>query len=231
MDPSIITSSETKQETYPGFSDKELIWWEINILWSLKQYENPNRLLNILDIVAALVAFKHSAHKYSEKILLKWLKSYLGSKFEISPTLFSEAPKLMPMLSSRQLHLLNIIIRRVVLKEFMTENVSVKESVLEEGLSDDKKEQMKLWKDLLSSCENELRLRLVSISFSGILSLPSNSSEEFGCSPETPNGSPQMEQWFLQNVKDCSKFLAAESRKVKKRYPFLHNFMLLLNSC
>lgn len=223
MDPSIITSSETKHITYPGFSEKELIWWEMNILWSLNQYENPNRLLNILDTVAALVAFKHSAHKYAEQILLKWLKSCLGSKFEISSTLSSEASKLLPVLSSRQLHLMNIISRRVVLKEFMTENMSGKEHVLEEGLSDDKKEHIKFWKDLLSSCENELLLRLVSISFSAILSLPSISSEEFsrvgGWSPETHDGLPQMVQWVLQNVKDRPKFLATEIRKIKKRYP------------
>lgn len=216
MDPSVITSSEIKNETFPGFPKKELIWWEMNILWCLNQYENPNRLLNIMDIVAALRAFKQSAPKYVEHILLKWLASCLGSKFEISRKLLSEASKLLPMLSSRRLHLINVISRQVVLKEYITENVSCKEHVLE-GLSGDKKEHINLWMDLLFICENELLLRLVSISSSAILSPPFNSSEEL--SRVGGDGLPQMEQWVLQNVKDDdSKFLAAEIREVKKRY-------------
>ncbi|XP_057786174.1 uncharacterized protein LOC131003653 [Salvia miltiorrhiza] len=216
LDPSVITSSEMKKETFPGFPEKELIWWEKNILWCLNQYENLNRLLNILDIVAALRAFKLSSPKYVEHILLKWLASCLGSEFEISCKLLSEALKLLPMLSSRQLHLINIISRQVMLKEFITESMSGKEHVLGlEGLSGDKKEHINLWMDLLLSCENELLLRLVSISTSSILRPPSNSSEEF--SGVGVDGLPQMEQWVSQNVKDDYKFLAAEIREVKKR--------------
>ncbi|XP_041994434.1 uncharacterized protein LOC121744835 [Salvia splendens] len=205
LDPSVVTSSEIAKETFPGFPEKELTWWEMNILGRLNKYENPNRLLNIFDIVAALRAFKQSAPKYVEHILLKCLASCLGSKCEISRKLLSEAPKLLTMHSSRQLHLINIISREVVLKEFMTENVSGKEHVLE-GLSGDKKEEINLWMDLLLSCEKELLLRLVSISIS---------AEEF--SGVGGDGLPQMKQWLLQNVKDEYKFLAAEIREVKKR--------------
>ncbi|KAH6823497.1 hypothetical protein C2S53_019493 [Perilla frutescens var. hirtella] len=220
LDLSSITSSEMKDETFPGFPREELIWWEMNILWSLNQYENPNRLLNILDIVAALLAFKQSAPKYVEHILLKWLASCLGSKSENFPTLLSEAFKFLPKLSSRQLHLINIVSRRVVLKGFITENARGKKLVLE-GLSDDKKEHINLWMELLLSCENELLERLVGISFFSVLSLPSNSSEVFSKVGDwSPDGLPQMEQWVLQNeknVKKHSKFLAAEIRKVEKR--------------
>lgn len=206
MDPSVITSSEIAKETFPGFPEKELTWWEMNILGCLNKYENPNKLLNIFDIVAALRAFKQSEPKYVEHILLKWLASCLGSNCEISCKLLSEAPKLLPMHSSRQLHLINIISREVVLKEFMTENMSGKEHVLE-GLSGDKKEERNLWMDLLLSCEKELLLRLVSISIS---------AEEF--SGVGGDGLPQMKQWLLQNVKDDYKFLAAEIKEVKRRY-------------
>ncbi|KAH6781083.1 hypothetical protein C2S52_012320 [Perilla frutescens var. hirtella] len=194
LDLSSITSSEMKDETFPGFPREELIWWEMNILWSLNQYENPNRLLNILDIVAALLAFKQSAPKYVEHILLKWLASCLGSKSENFPTLLSEAFKFLPKLSSRQLHLINLVSRRVVLKGFITENARGKKLVLE-GLSDDKKEHINF--------------------------LPSNSSDVFSKVGDwSPDGLPQMEQWVLQNeknVKKHSKFLAAEIRKVEKR--------------
>ncbi|XP_042035568.1 uncharacterized protein LOC121781931 isoform X1 [Salvia splendens] len=205
LDPFVITFSEIAKETFPGFPEKELTWWEMNILGRLNKYENPNRLLNIFDIVAALRAFKQSAPKYVEHILLKWLASCLGSKCEISHKLLSEAPKLRTMHSSRQLHRINIISREVVLKEFMTENVSGKEHVLE-GSSCDKKEEINLWMDFLLSCEKELLLRLVSISIS---------SEEF--SGVGGDGLPQMKQWLLQNVKDEYIFLAAEIREVKKR--------------
>ncbi|XP_042035597.1 uncharacterized protein LOC121781951 [Salvia splendens] len=175
LDPFVITSTEIAKEKFPGFPEKVLTWWEMNMLGYLNKYENPNRLLNIFDIVAALRAFKQSAPKYVEHILLKWLASCLGFKSEISRELLSE--ELLPTLSSRQLHLINIISRQVVLKEFITENVSGKEHVLE-GLSGDKKEEINFWMDLLLSCEKELLLRLVSISISAITP-PSNSAEEF----------------------------------------------------
>lgn len=219
MDLSSITSSEINNATFPEFPEKELILWEMNLLWCLNQYENPSKLLNILDIVAALLAFKQSAPKYVEHILLKWLASCFGSNIEISPS-SSEVFKLLPNLSSRQLHLINIISRRVVLKEHIVENMSGKEHILE-GLSDDKKEHINLWVELLFSCENELLKRLVSISFFASSSPPSNLSEEISkVGGWSPDGLPQMEQWVLQNeknVKDHSKFLAAEIRNIKKR--------------
>lgn len=219
LDLSSITSSEINNATFPEFPEKELILWEMNLLWCLNQYENPSKLLSILDIVAALLAFKQSAPKYVEHILLKWLASCFGSNIEISSS-SSEVFKFLPNLSSRQLHLINIISRRVVLKEYIVENMNGKEHILE-GLSDDKKEHITLWVELLFSCENELLKRLVSISFSASSSLPSNSSEEISkVGGWSPDGLPQMEQWVLQNeknVKDRSKFLAAEIRNIKKR--------------
>lgn len=219
MDLSSITSSEINNATFPEFPEKELILWEMNLLWCLNQYENPSKLLNILDIVAALLAFKQSAPKYVEHILLEWLASCFGSNIEISSS-SSEVFKFLPNLSSRQLHLINIISRRVVLKEYIVENMNGKEHILE-GISDDKKEHITLWVELLFNCENELLKRLVSISFSASSSLPSNSSEEISkVGGWSPDGLPQMEQWVLQNeknVKDRSKFLAAEIRNIKKR--------------
>ncbi|KAI3457941.1 hypothetical protein Pfo_014604 [Paulownia fortunei] len=218
LDLSSTTCQDVNNESFPGFPEKDLIWWESNILWSLNQYENISRLLNIWDIVAALLAFKQSAPEFVDHVLLKWLTSYLRLQFGISATLLSEAFKFLPKLSSRQLHLINIISRHVVLKECKADNMSGKQQEIE-GLSVTK-EQVNLWMELLLSSESELLERLVGFSFSAMLSLLSNSSMEFfkvGC--WSPDGLPQMEQWVShngKNVKHHTKFLAAEVGKVEK---------------
>ncbi|XP_073037310.1 uncharacterized protein [Primulina eburnea] len=76
--------------SFPGFPEVELIWWEKNILWSLILCGSFSGLLNILDIVAALVSFKQSIPNYVEHILQKWLTSYYGSNFGIY--LLSDVP-------------------------------------------------------------------------------------------------------------------------------------------
>lgn len=213
------TTQDINNKLFPGFPEKELLWWETNILWSLNQYENINRLLIIWDIVTALQAFNQSAPEYVEHILLKWLKSYLRSQCSISITVLSETLKFVPKLSSRQLHLINIISRRVVLKECKADNMS-SEQQGSGGLSPGK-EQLNLWMKLLLSSENELLERLVGITFCVILNLLSDSSRDvLKVGSWTPDGFPQMEQWVShngKNVKDHSKFLAAEVGKVEKR--------------
>ncbi|KAL8551076.1 hypothetical protein ACS0TY_000236 [Phlomoides rotata] len=215
LDVSSITCSEKTNVAFPEFPEKELIWWEMNIIWSLNQYENTSRLLNIWDVVAALLAFKQSAPEHVEHILLKWLTSSLGSQSVISPKLL-EAFEYLPKLSSRQLHLINIICRRVMLK---ADDVSGKQHKLE-GLNGSDP-WVNLWLELLLRSENEILERLVGFNFSAILNLLSDSSMDFyrvGC--WTPEGLPQMEQWVSQNGKNLkahSKFLAEEVGKVDKR--------------
>ncbi|XP_073016539.1 uncharacterized protein [Primulina eburnea] len=102
--------------SFPGFPEVELILWEKNILWSLSLCGSFSGLLNIWDIVAALVSFKQSIPNYVEHILQKWLTSYFVSNFGICTTFLSTAFKILPTLSTRKLHLINVIIRYVVLK-------------------------------------------------------------------------------------------------------------------
>lgn len=185
----------------------------MNILWSLNQYENPSRLLSIWDVVAALLALKQCSPEYVEHILLKWLTSSLRSQSVISSKLL-EAFEYLPKLSSRQLHLINIISRRVMLK---ADDVTGKQHKLE-GLNGSNG-QVNLWMELLLRSENEILERLVSFSFSAVLNLLSDSSmDSIGC--WSPEGLRQMEQWVSQNeknVKAHSKFLAEEIGKVDKR--------------
>ncbi|GFP88756.1 hypothetical protein PHJA_001019300 [Phtheirospermum japonicum] len=221
LDLSSATCQDIDAESFLGFPEKELFWWETNILWSLNQYANLNRFLNIWDIVAALLAFKQSAPGYLDHILLKWMKSYLSSQFGIPVTVLTELIKFVPKLSSRQLHLVNIISRHVVLKEYKEDNVNGKQQELE-GLGVTKDDDhVNVWIELLLSTERELLERLIGFCFSAVLSLLSDPSMGFfkdGC--WSPYGLPQMEQWVsrnVKNVKDCTKFLAAEVGKVEKR--------------
>ncbi|KAL6509220.1 hypothetical protein OROGR_022530 [Orobanche gracilis] len=218
LDLSSAPFQEIDNKYFPGFPEE--IWWEINILWSLNQYVNLNKIVNIWDIVAALLAFKHSASGFVDNILLKWLTSYLRSHFGVSITVLPELIDFMHKLSSRQLHLINIISRHVMLKVYKEDNTSSKAQDLE-GLGVTKDNQVNVWTELLLSSERELLERIVAFCFSAVLSLLSNSLMEFsksGC--WSPAGLAQMEQWVSQNVetvKDHTKFLAAEVGKVEKR--------------
>ncbi|XP_073016779.1 uncharacterized protein [Primulina eburnea] len=152
--------------SFPGFPEVELICG----------------LLNIWDIVAALVSFKQSIQNYVEHILQKWLTSYFGSNFGVCTTFLSTAFKILPTLSTRKLHLINVIIRHVVLK-----NDEVSESRKHQDLerfSSAIEEQTNVWKELQLCCENELRKRLVGLYFSAILDLLSDVPTNFcdvGC--------------------------------------------------
>ncbi|CAA0813062.1 Transducin/WD40 repeat-like superfamily protein, partial [Striga hermonthica] len=211
---------DTENKPFPGIQEKELVWWERNLLWSLDQYADFNRFLTIWDIMTALLAFKQSSSGHTECILLKWLTSHLKSQFGNSVAALPELIKCLPKVSSRHLHLINIISRRVVLKGYKADNTSGKQQELENfGVTKDG--QANKWMEFLSSCESELLERLVRFCFSTMLSWQSNSSVEFyrvGC--WSPDGLAQMEQWVSKsgkNLKDHTKFLAAEVGKVEKR--------------
>ncbi|XP_073016965.1 uncharacterized protein [Primulina eburnea] len=205
--------------SFPGFPEVELIWWEKNILWSLSLCGSFSGLLNIWDIVAALVSFKQSIPNYVEHILQKWLTSYFGSNFGICTTFLSTTFKILPTISTRKLHLINVIIRHVVLK-----NDEVRESRKRQYLerfSSAIEEQTNVWKELQLCCENELRRRLVGLYFSAILDLFSDVPTNFcdvGC--WRPDEWPQMEHYISLHekiVEDDLKFLAAKVGKIKKR--------------
>ncbi|CAK9141586.1 unnamed protein product [Ilex paraguariensis] len=204
-------------ESLPGFPAMELVYWEHNILCSLNQYEHPDKPLVIWDIISALLAFKQHAPKYVERILLKWLVSYAGSQFGLSSTILSHASTSLSIITSRQLQLLNIIIRRVILPELKADKIC---STQEEELNGFGVEQLDLWVALLLSSEKELRERLVGLSFSAVLNLMSTSFKNF-CKPGrwSPVGIAQMEQWAAltrDQVKDHIKQLASEVGKLAK---------------
>ncbi|KAG6714350.1 hypothetical protein I3842_05G198700 [Carya illinoinensis] len=200
---------------FPCFPDKELACWESNIIWSLKKYEHLDEPLVVWDIVASLLAFKQTASKFVEHILLKWLSySYTGSEVGLP------AKKLLPCISaslskinSRQLHLLNIICRRVMLLELKADQINRKLENLR-GLSSAEGRQLTVWMELLFSSERELRERLLGFSFSASTSRMSHRATTASRPGYWyPIGLAQMERWVALNHdhgRDQLKALASE---------------------
>ncbi|KAL3524457.1 hypothetical protein ACH5RR_017291 [Cinchona calisaya] len=203
-------------EAFPA-PERELISWENNILWSFNQYEHANKPLVMWDVVAALLAFRQSIPNYVEHILLKWTRSFLGSHFDVSPAISSEISKFLSNLTSRQLHILNIISRRVFRKQLKADQTNSKQDF--EGL-DGAEKQQNFWLKLVCESEKELRGRLLYFSFSAILRIVSKSATEFReVRHWTPVGLRQMMQWVASNpddLKDHVKLLAEEVGKIEK---------------
>ncbi|XWS50267.1 hypothetical protein CRYUN_Cryun12cG0073700 [Craigia yunnanensis] len=211
-------------EAFPGFSEKELVYWESNILWSLKQYGYWDKPLVVWDIIAALLAFKRSAPHYVDHVLVKWLsKSFVDLHVEHSiEKVLPHVRKSFSEAASRQLHLLNIICRRIILSELKADEIN--SNLLNFGGLDEanfaQDKQLNLWMELLSSSERELRERLVGFSFSAYKSLASNPAS---CSSEPrywyPFGVAQMEQWIAHNNHHACeqlKVLASEIKTCKR---------------
>ncbi|XP_075647937.1 uncharacterized protein LOC142618798 isoform X2 [Castanea sativa] len=210
---------------FPAFPEKELAYWESNILWSLKQYEHLDKPLVVWDIIAALLAFKQTKSKFVEHVLLKWLlSSYIGYNMDLS------AEKILPLVSirlskinSRKLHLLNIICRRVMLSELKADQVNSKVQNLEVSHGAEE-EQVTMWTELLRSCERELRERLVGFGFSAFLSLKSHSTITASRPGYWyPVGLAQLEHWVALNherVQDQLKVFSSEVGRHEKRLEY-----------
>ncbi|XP_057951304.1 uncharacterized protein LOC131146048 isoform X2 [Malania oleifera] len=203
---------------FPGFSEKELAYWEHNVLWSLKRFQNVDRPLVVWDIMAALMAFKQCVPKYVEHILFKWLSaSYVGSHLCLSTEeILSHTFRLLSKITSRQLHLLSVICRRVMLSAIKedTNNRRQQNLVGIYGVEE-------LGRKLLLGCETELRERLVGFSISSALYHASCSASNISRAGYWhPVGLAQMEQWVALNrphVQDKLQFLASEVGKLVGR--------------
>ncbi|KAJ8760793.1 hypothetical protein K2173_021831 [Erythroxylum novogranatense] len=196
------TSLDCSKEAFLGFQANELLHWESNILWSLKKFENPEKPLVIWDVMAALSAVRHLIPIYIDHILCKWLLvTFIGSKVNLSlDEVLLHIPQTFSLVTSRQLHLLNIICRRVILSELKPEEINCQVNL--EPVSAES-ERFRLWMKLLFSSEHELRERLVGLSFSAfknLISHPAKTSTKSGC--WSPVGIAQMEQWVARNHAD-----------------------------
>lgn len=216
-------------ENCPDISKKEFVHWESSMLWSLYQFKNLNKPLVIWDVVAALLAFKQSIPEYVDHILLKWLStSYFQCNDELSAmNILSHVSRNVSMYSTRQLHLLNIICRRVVLSELMQDQVNNDLQDLD-GLDNAGDEKDILWKELLLSSEREIRQRLICLSFIARAKLPSLSTTEDRPGFWHPIGLVQMEQWVRYNhehLQESVKVIASGAGKKDWRYHFFFDLI------
>ncbi|KAM5569686.1 hypothetical protein ABKV19_016944 [Rosa sericea] len=208
-------------EAIPGSSEKELVDWETNIIWSLKQFETQDKPLVVWDIATALLAFRRSKPEYVDRIVIKWLTvSSLGSELNSSAeNVLLYASRNFSKVTSRQLHLLNIICRRVILSEMKADETNNKLLNME-GVDGAEEEQLTLWINLLLNSERELRERLVGFTFSSFKSRMLVSATNSQSRDWFPVGLTQMEQWVELNqdhVQDQLRVLAAEVRKHEQR--------------
>ncbi|KAF7816631.1 transducin/WD40 repeat protein [Senna tora] len=224
MDVLSTNPFQLESEEYPCFPNKELTFWESNIICSLMQFYCPDKPLVLWDIIAALLAFKEHESIYLEHILIKWLStSFLGSHMDLpDEKVLSHIPSNLSDIPSRLLHLLNIICRRVMLAEMDADQINIlNNQVLNTGgpcLSEEK--QITKWVEILLSSERELRERLVSFSFSAFLTNTSY-PEETPSRPGHwyPSGIAQMKQWVEldgDHTRDQLKMLASVVKDDKR---------------
>ncbi|KAL1203280.1 hypothetical protein V5N11_031874 [Cardamine amara subsp. amara] len=206
--------TETITEAILGFSKNEFAYWESNFLWSLKEFKDLNKPLVLWDMIAAMLAFKQSMPEFVELVVTKWLSvSYLG--FHADIPMEDLVPKIFECFSavpSRLLHILNVISRRVMLSELKTEEINRKL----QGQRTNNEEEIDLWLKLLEDSEQELRERLIGLSFSAYLIAESSLGS---VSPSTwnwrPAGLAQLQQWVEINHNIVHSQLETLSAEVK----------------
>ncbi|XP_021763181.1 uncharacterized protein LOC110727897 [Chenopodium quinoa] len=196
---------ELDVEGIPGFSKEELGYWGSKLLWSLKQYECHTKHLVIWDIVAALSAFKPFATRFIKHIILRWLELIFEDYLDPSINdILLEVPEYMLNISSRQLHLLNILCRCVIpLIDFEAVKVCAKPANLADIYG-----EKQLWMDIMFNSEKELRERLVGLSLSTVYGNISDQTLKAETELWNPVGITQMVKWVTQNRDRVSRQLS-----------------------
>lgn len=233
IDCSSSTSLDYSLEGVSHYRKKEYDSWVTNILWSLNQFEHVDRALVMWDIIAALLAFKQSVPKYVEFVLVQWLCTLHPQNQDSfsSQTIVPYVIKNVSNISSRRLHIINIICRCVLLSGLKADQVNRKLENLK-GACASREEQLDLWMQLLFNSETELRERLVGLQFASFLFLPTCSESSISQPGHAyPIGIAQMEQWVAHNhekVRDELKVLASEVVECRNRYSLSSLFFLCI---
>ncbi|CAI9108897.1 OLC1v1008599C1 [Oldenlandia corymbosa var. corymbosa] len=219
LDLTVCIDERIEDEAIPDFPTRELISWEQNLLWSFKQHEHGNKPLVIWDIVASMLALRQCVPNHVVNIIIQWLRSLFGSMFEVSPAFLFETSKRLSNITSRQLQLLNVIGRRVFIREpELDKTISKGQGVKELGSVE---EEQNFWLRLVGDSEREIRERLFAVNCLAILRSDSFFSNKFvNDRSQTPVGLSQMMWWVSLNqddLKDRVKSLAAEIGNGKTR--------------
>ncbi|GAB2238892.1 hypothetical protein Droror1_Dr00024805 [Drosera rotundifolia] len=181
-----------------GFPEEDLVQWGSNILWSLNRLEWVDHHLVVWDVIAASVAFQRCAPKFIEHVLSRWISSLFDCPWDLSSQcLLRESSRSFSNISSRKLHLLNVLCRHLISPR--VEDVNSKESHTIEN--------EELWMELLLRSEKELRARLVGFSLSTILHLrPHRGTKLQQEHVWDPAGIKQMLKWAsLEHDQICNQ--------------------------
>ncbi|VAI12473.1 unnamed protein product [Triticum turgidum subsp. durum] len=186
-------------------SETNFLWWGSNILWSLKNYEKCETGLVLWDVIAALQVLMKSAPAFLETLMHKWVSDlFSDDQQRVSIDNLCQCRKdMMSNVSSRKLHLLNIICRKVMLRDPAGENGN--------------RTSTDLWSSLLLSSERELRERLVAFTFAAVLNRKSYFLK--GTCAENmwfPVGVAQMRSWVSMNSGGVHNQLRSLSSTIKR---------------
>ncbi|RLM55731.1 hypothetical protein C2845_PM10G03430 [Panicum miliaceum] len=172
------------------FSSSNFLWWGSNILWSLKKYENVEKGLALWDVVAALQGFKKYAPTFLETLMDMWISALFSGDpqcVSINAPSFSRH-NMLPSVSLRKLHLLNIICRKVMLSNH---------AQLGPDAENGNDSTTEFWNTLLIRSERELRERLVGFTFAAVLKRTAYSFNDTSTENSWfPVGVAQMDSWL-----------------------------------
>ncbi|XP_073108017.1 uncharacterized protein [Elaeis guineensis] len=220
----IPSEKHLSSEPSSDLSERDLFDWETKILQSLKTYENVDKLLVLWDIVAALLAFKKINPTFVENLLFKWISSwFLDYQSGItSEKILSHVHSMLPEISSRKIHLLNIICRRLMLSEEKAGIPKGEQHKLSKLNNDEA--NIDLWNNLLFKNEKELQQRLVAFNFAAVLSHATCPPKDFPVGTNWfPIGVPQMQQWVADNSGLVHNQLKVLSAKVEELGSRIHS--------
>jgi len=195
-------------------SSSNFLWWGSNILWSLKKYENVEKGLALWDVVAALQGFKKYAPTFLETLMDMWISALFSGDPQCvsidSPSCSRQ--DMLPSVSLRKLHLLNIICRKVMLSNHAQLGPDA------ENGNDSKTE---FWNTLLIRSERELRERLVGFTFAAVLKRTAYSFNDTSTENSWfPVGVAQMDSWVTMNdgeVHNQLKYLRSRIKDLGNR--------------
>ncbi|KAH9607608.1 hypothetical protein KSS87_022793, partial [Heliosperma pusillum] len=197
-----------------GFTKEELVIWGSKLLWSLNLYESSDKHLVAWDVLSAILAFKQCAPKFIHQVILSWVELLLeGNLDSATHDILSDLPGYMSQISSRQLHLLNILCRRVMLSSTKPTKIS--------ELCDMEEEEK--WLNIMSNSEKELRERLVGLSLSTVLDCLSHPAGNVDFGLWGPVGIAQMVKWVMQNQDHVHQKLYGLAAEVRVHVARLHD--------
>ncbi|XP_011621037.1 uncharacterized protein LOC18427718 [Amborella trichopoda] len=231
MEVSTELSLYVEDKDLDDFSEMDLRCWNSNILWSLQQLDCIEKPLIVWDVIEALMAFKKLEPRFVEELLFKWISKCSGSTQEILSLemILSSEPNILSKLSTRKMHLLNIICRRLIVPkvEAATLNNGVYGLV---GVNGEEHEQLDLWVKLLNICESRLRDWLVGLTFSAVIYCASCTTQVLSNDGSCwiPAGVAQMEKWLALNNQQVShelKVLEAELGRLRKLLPLICDYV------